>query len=153
MIKIRRPLVSREFKELKKIGFLKKAGRKFILNPDFIFLEELKSLVTKTSPGFRQEVKKMILKISPARFLVFSGIFFGDLEVEVDILAVAEKFNPKKLEKLAAKLAKNLGRPINYSVMNRKEFEYRWRMFDRFLRDIFEGPYEILINKIGFEGT
>lgn len=150
---IKKSFAAKEFKQLQKLGFLNKVGKKFILNKTFVFLEELRSLVTKTSPDFRHRIKKEILKIAPVKFLVFSGVLFGDSEAELDLFIVAEKFNTKKLEKLTAKLEKYLGRPINYSLMNRKEFEYRWGMFDRFLRDVFERPYEIIINKIGFEGS
>ena len=94
---VRRPLITKEFKQLQKIGLLKKVGKKTILNPTFFFLDELRVLATKTSPSFRQELKRMILKISPVKFLVFSGIFFSGIESEVDILVVAEKFNSKKL--------------------------------------------------------
>jgi len=150
---IKKSFAAKEFKQLQKIGFLNKAGKKFILNKTFVFLEELRSLVAKTSPDFRHQIKKEILRIAPVKMLVFSGVFFGDVETELDLLVMAEKFNSRKLEKLLLKLEKYLGRQINYSLMNRKEFEYRWGMFDRFLRDIFEGDYEIAINKIGFESV
>lgn len=151
-INIKKSLANKEFKQLQRIGFLKKVGKKSILNSTFVFLEGLRNLFSKTSPIFRQEIKKEIIRIAPVKMLVFSGIFFGEAEAELDLLVVAEKFNSRKLEKLLVKLEKYLGRPINYSLMNRKEFEYRWGMFDRFLQDVFEGDYEIAVNKIGFEG-
>ena len=33
--------------------------------------------------------------------------------------------------------------------MEKDEFEYRYGMFDRFVRVLLEGPHEKLINKLG----
>jgi len=49
-----------------------------------------------------------------------------------------------------AELESEVGKEIQYAFMETKEFEYRYQMFDRFVRDIFEKPHEKLINKLGF---
>ena len=40
------------------------------------------------------------------------------------------------------------GTEIDYAVFDNEEFQYRQKMFDRFLRDILEKPHKKLINKI-----
>jgi hypothetical protein len=43
-----------------------------------------------------------------------------------------------------------VGKEIEYAAMNTKEFDYRFHMFDRFVRDILEKPNEKLLNRIRF---
>ena len=46
-------------------------------------------------------------------------------------------------------LEAEVGREIRLSIMDKEEFEYRYGMFDRFVRVMLEGPHEKIINKLG----
>ena len=68
----------------------------------------------------------------------------------VDLFLVGDDFRERRLQKFLAELESEVGKEIQYAFMETKEFEYRYQMFDRFVRDIFEKPHEKLINKLGF---
>jgi len=54
-----------------------------------------------------------------------------------------------KLRTFLRSLEAEIGREIKFSLMDREEFDYRFGMFDRFIRVLLEGPHEKIINKIG----
>ena len=45
-------------------------------------------------------------------------------------------------------LEAEIGKEINFVLMNAEEMKYRLNMLDKFLLEFFEGPHEELINKI-----
>jgi len=45
-------------------------------------------------------------------------------------------------------LEAEIGKEINFVLMNSEEFKYRLNMMDRFLMEFLRGPHDELINKI-----
>ena len=84
--------VNHELKKMKEIGLLRvrsKGGKKFFkVNPDFIFLEELRGIVKKGSMQV-EKVAKKIQQSGNLQMLILTGVFTGK-EAGIDIFIVGD---------------------------------------------------------------
>ena len=53
-----------------------------------------------------------------------------------------------ELDNIIKTIESEIGREIRYAVFETSEFNYRYSIFDKFLRDILEYPHEKIINKL-----
>lgn len=158
-------LVRREIGKLEKLGLIKqkrawltferKRGgtRKeqklvYCINTDFDFFNELKNLILKSTISSKEELMNNVKKIGNIKILALAGIFTGDETAKADILIVGDKINSRKLNTFFKDLEAEVGKELNCSVMNTREFNYRYDMYDRFVRDLIAGKSEVLINRI-----
>ena len=86
--------------------------------------------------------------IQRIKLFVVAGVFIGDEKSRVDILIVGEVIKRPKAEKVLEALSAELGRDVIYSIMDVEEYEYRYKMYDKFVRDIREMPNETVIDKL-----
>ncbi len=117
------------------------------LNSEFEFYSELKNLILKSTPASKDKIVAGIKKLGRVKLAVISGIFLNCENCRADLLMVGE-INRKKFEKFIANLEAEVGKEINYAIMNTEEFNYRHNMFDRFIRSILEGPHQKIINRL-----
>lgn len=155
-------VIRRQVKGLLSIGFLKKkrikAARKkeikggiyFTVDQNFEFYNELCNLVLKSSPTSKQKLLKKILKLGRIKFALIAGVLINSEVSRVDLFLVGDDIEERKLRKFLNEMEAEVGREIQYAAMDTKEFDYRFHMFDRFVRDVLEKPHEKLINKIRF---
>lgn len=128
---------------------------RYILNPEFEFFLELRNLILKSSPAERHLMIKKILALGRVKLAVVSGIFMNNSNLinktdsEVDLFIVGDNIEKYKLRKLLKSLEAEVGKELRFGLMEKDEFEYRYGMFDRFVRVLLEGPHEKLINKLG----
>jgi len=127
---------------------------KFFLNSGFEFFEELKALILKASPAEKNKMVAKILKLGRIKLALVSGVFLnsnGKTEENsvADLFIVGDDINKEKLRTFLKALEVEVGREIKLSIMDKEEFDYRFGMFDRFVRVLLEGPHEKIINKIG----
>jgi len=137
--------------EIRKGVVQDKREKTYYINPHFIFVDEMRSLVLKSSPASKSRIFNRIKGIGRIKLLALSGIFLKpDRELSrTDLLVVGDDISEKKLNRFLKQLEAEAGCEIQYSVLNSDEFAYRRKMLDRFLRDIFDKPHEVLINKLG----
>lgn len=129
-------------------------GRLYALNSNFEFFQELRSLILKASPAEKDQLTKRISDLGRIKLAIISGIFlnYGDNFVfnpVADLFIVADDINKRKLSSFLRSLEAEVGREIKFGLMEKDEFEYRYNMFDRFVRVLLEGPHEKIINKLG----
>ena len=82
------------------------------------------------------------------KLLVLTGVFTGDETARADLLIVGDKINQRKLNNFIKEVEAEVGKEVNCVVMSAKEFNYRYDMYDRFVRDLLNGKCEILLKKI-----
>ncbi len=127
---------------------------KYSLNPNFEFFTELKTLILKASPAEKNRMVSKIIKLGRIKLAVISGVFLNsngnvnDNSV-ADLFIVGDEINKEKLRKFLRALEAEVGREIKLSIMDKEEFDYRYGMFDRFVRVLLESPHEKIINKLG----
>lgn len=139
---------------LRLIKKIKSAKIKYSLNPNFEFFTELKALILKASPAEKNKMVAKILKLGRIKLAVVSGVFLNsngavsDNSV-ADLFIVGDEINKEKLRTFLRALEAEVGREIKLSIMDKEEFDYRYGMFDRFVRVLLESPHEKIINKLG----
>ncbi len=128
-----------------------KQEKTYYINPHFIFVGEMRSLVLKSSPASKSRILNKVKGTGRIKLAILSGIFLKpDRELSrTDLLVVGDDMSEKKFLKFLKQLEAEVGCEIQYSVMDSDEFAYRRKMLDRFLRDVLERPHEVLINKLG----
>lgn len=161
-------LARKELTALTNIGFIEKkkskmvittgAGKKvyskvkeisgYKLNTNFPHNQALKELLFDFQSLDKKELVARFKLIGRIKLFVLSGVFIGDTKSRVDILIVGEGIKRQKAEKVLESLSAELGREVVYSIMDVEEYEYRYKMYDKFLRDIIDMPHEKVIDKM-----
>ena len=161
-------LIRKELKALLSIGFIEKKknrivtlvgkGKKakpkakevisFTLNNEFPHNQALKDLLFDFVLLDKRELANRFRHVGRIKMFVLSGVFIGDPKSRVDILIVGEGIKKAKADKIIEGISAELGRDITCSMMDAEEYEYRFKMYDKFVRDIIELPHETLIDKI-----
>lgn len=127
---------------------------RYALNPDFEFFDELRSLILKSSPAEKHRMIKRISALGRVKLAIISGIFLSNkdsidkIDSEVDLFIVGDDISKDRLRVFLRSLEVEVGKEIRFGLMDKDEFEYRYGMFDRFVRVLLEGKHEKLINKL-----
>lgn len=150
-IKERINSVRRELDNLEKIELIThhEDGQKkyYRVNTSFILYAELKALILKSQLIVERNLSHSLKQIGQISYLVLTGIFTGVLEAQTDILIVG-KVNRTKLNRLVRQWHKDLDQRIRFTVMSKKEFEYRNDLTDKFLYTILENRKIVVTDKI-----
>ncbi|MDD2680867.1 MAG: hypothetical protein PHE20_02050 [Patescibacteria group bacterium] len=104
----------------------------FTADIDFLLFRELKSLFAKANLLSCQDFLKNIDDLGVITHLWLSGIFTGETKAPVDILIVG-KINKTQLLQRIKNLEVDLGKEINFTIMDDSEYEYRTDINDIFL--------------------
>jgi len=144
--------VRKELNCLKKIKFIsekiKKREKRYILNKNFHFFPELKSLVAKSNVYPQCKSINKIKGVGDAKLVLISGVFLNYPKSKVDMILVINNIHRSKLKNVMNSLEAEVGREVSFVLMNSDEFKYRLDMLDRFIIDFLESPYDEVINKI-----
>lgn len=142
--------VRRELDNLKRMGLLKTKTKNrkkyYYLNAEFIFFEELRSIIVKALSS-NDKIAKDIDKLGSVKLLALTGLFTNKSTETVDMLIVGNVDR----ERLATYLNNDLKtqRPVKFTIMNEEDYKYRLSCHDRFITDIIRNPEnQLLINKI-----
>lgn len=166
-VKARGPSVRKELTSLLAMGFLdkkktrtvvesgtaKKRSSKikevsgYMLNTLFPHNHALEELLFDFKSIDKKELAGRFKLIGRIKLFVLAGVFIGDEKSRVDMLIVGEGIKRPKAEKVLEGLSAELGRDITYSIMDTEEYEYRYKMYDKFVRDIVEMDHEVVIDK------
>ena len=149
---IHRTDVLRELTRLTKMKLLFERSRKgkkyFIVNEEFPFYTELKSLVSKLNIHAQSQVFRKLKIIGEVKLILISGLFLNYPKSKVDMILVVNNVNRVKLKHAITHLEAEVGREIRFVLMNSEELHYRLNMLDRFFIEFLEGPYEGVVNKV-----
>lgn len=133
-----------------------KVGRTtYFLNPEFEFFGELKTLILKSSPAEKDKMIKKIMGLGRIKLAIISGIFIVEnsgldlYETVADLFIVGDDISKNKLRVFLTALEAEVGKELKFTLMDKDEFQYRYGMFDRFIRVLLEGPHEKIINRLG----
>jgi len=137
-------------KELVKLGVIKQTPSvkgSFQINTTFPYISELEQMVMRVSKEQRDLLIDGLKKFGKMKLIIVAGLF-SDRTEGVDLLLVGDHVKMKSVDEFVKRCDVLFGRPLNYTLLDTKEFQYRYSMFDRFLREIFEGPHQICLNAI-----
>jgi hypothetical protein len=120
----------------------------FQANSAFVLFAEIKNLIVKAQVLYEKDFIEKIKKIGRIKLMILTGMFAGINTSPVDMLIVG-KLNKNKLIRIIKELEHDLGRELNFTFMEPREFKYRRDMTDVFLYQILESQKIIVINEIG----
>ncbi|MHB1163308.1 MAG: hypothetical protein ACYCZZ_02170 [Minisyncoccota bacterium] len=145
--------VRREIVDLVAAGLVRKKGARaaarYQVNPRFEHLAALDTFIRETTSVRPQDILAALRRAGVPRVIVLSGFFVGVLEAQIDLLVVGDNLDERALATAVHSLEAELGREIRYASFTTVDFRYRLGVYDRLLRDVFDYPHRVLIDKIG----
>jgi len=148
--------VRRELANLLSIGIITSedtANRLYYeVNQDYDYYDPLAAIFggKKTSPAKVTKAKmddtSDITSIGNVELALYTGQFTRDESAGVDILIVGD-VNHTKTQKFIDELEAKEGKELRFTVMPRKEFEYRQQVKDRFINGVLAAKSQVLIDK------
>lgn len=142
--------VRRELDNLKKMGLLrsKTKNRKkyYFVNKNFIFLEELRSIIIKAFSS-NETIARDMCEMGNVKLLALSGQFIDRENMPIDMLIVGEMDREKLSDYLNSEVKTK--RPVRFTIMKEDDYKYRLNCKDKFITEIIENSEnKILIKKI-----
>lgn len=160
-------LLARETRLLESIGYIKQStrvssvkfgvGKKIVkkrirglcLSRDFPYVKELAAFFASVAPSAREKILHGAKSIGRVSLLIIAGSLIGQDTSRVDVFIVGDLFKKARIERMLRSVEMDIGKEVVYAIMPTKEFQYRYGMYDRFIKDLFDHPHEILVNKLG----
>ncbi len=128
-------------KKMKAVGYA--------LNKDFQELQALQTFLFETAPIDGKNLLKHLRQAGILDFVGISGVFVRDFEQRIDVMLAMKKFSQTKVEKAIRALEAEIGMEIRFAAMSSEDLMYRVGMYDKLMRDFFDYPHEVLVDKIG----
>lgn len=167
--KVSQSVARKEISNLEKMGFLKskfyikevkrqkdrtietfrKRTNGWTLDQKFPYIEDIKSFLSNINPFKHKDIVEKISRAGKIQILIISGIFIKNLDSRVDLLVVGDNLKLGQLENTIRTIESEIGKEVRYAVFETKEFNYRYSMFDKLIRDILDYPHQKIINKLG----
>lgn len=143
--------VRRELDILERIGMLgsyeSKHRKYYVAQSNFIVFQELTAIMQKVGPKVDDGLFRNIDKVGNIMFSCATGFLTGHQESPTDLLIIGD-IDEQKLKTFAARIEHQLGREITYTPMTLNEYQYRRNFNDVFLRQVFSGPFTVIINNL-----
>lgn len=149
----KRKVITREVhkKKKKKIIIKKVHDTGYFLDQKFSYLQALKNLLITVSLHADEHLVKKFNTVGRVKFFVASGLFIQEWDTRVDLLIVGDELNLNRLDTVIKSIEAEIGKEIAYSAFETSDFEYRYGIHDRLIRDILDLPHTTLVDKIGIE--
>lgn len=119
------------------------------LNNNFRFINSLSGLMFDFKNANRDALYDRFKSVGRTKLFLVSGVFTGTEKARVDIMYVGENVKKSAADKTLSDLRAELGMDLNIVIFDLEEFNYRYKMFDRFVRDTLTGEHVKLVNKLG----
>ncbi|MFA6079262.1 MAG: hypothetical protein WC779_05905 [Candidatus Omnitrophota bacterium] len=150
---VKKKHISKEIQIMKgKKPIVKKIeGQGYALNGKFPYLDPLKNLLTITSLRADESLAKRFTNAGKIKLFIASGVFIQNWDSRVDLLVVGDELNLGKIESVIKVIESEIGKEIAYSAFETQDFEYRFGIHDRLVRDILDYPHVTLLDRIGIE--
>ena len=120
-------------------------------NPRFGHLDALDAFIRETTSLRPASILASLKRAGALRLVALSGLFTGILDTQIDLLVVGDHLDERVLANAVHSLEAELGREIRYASFATADFRYRLGVYDRLLRDVFDYPHRLLVDKIGLQ--
>lgn len=121
----------------------------WVLNQEFPYLEELRSLLVGTASLEENDIVRRLRKVGTVKLIITSGIFVQNWDSRLDLLIVGDNLKHHLLTKVIKEIEAELGREIRYAVFMTQDFKYRLGIYDRLVRDVLDYPHRTVVDRIG----
>ena len=151
--KLSKEAVRREVAVLISSGLVRRKGAstptRYQANPNFEHLDALDAFIRDTTTVRPHNMLALLRRAGALRLVVLSGLFTGVIESQIDLLIVGDRLNERLLATAVHALEAEFGREVRYASLTTEDFRYRYGVYDRLLRDVFDYPHRLLVDKIG----
>jgi hypothetical protein len=118
------------------------------LNTNFRFINSLSELMFDFKNANTDVLYDRFKKIGRTKLFIVSGVFLGEEKSRADIMYVGEGVKKSAADKVISDLRAELGRELDIVIFDLEEFNYRYKMFDRFVRDLLANRHVKIVNKL-----
>lgn len=159
--KLSRRAARTELSQLERSGIIKRKqvyetipGKKrrrvqgYSLNKQSPVVRPLQAFLFETAPINGKTLEKHLRGVGKIQILVAAGVFEREFDRRIDVLIGVQKFAPSKIESAIRNLEAELGVGIKYAAFTTKDLLYRVSMHDKLIRDVFDYPHKLLIDKV-----
>lgn len=105
-----------------------------------------KRKTTAKSIPAKNEDKSEITSVGNVELAILTGQFTRDESAGIDLLIVGDT-NHTKVQKFVEEFEAKENKEIRYTVMTRKDFEYRRQVKDRFINTVLSAKRQVLVDK------
>lgn len=123
----------------------------YSVNKAFPDLQSLQTFLFETAPINGKTVLKHLRGAGTLDFVCIAGMFLKDFERRLDIMVTMKKLPEAKVENAIRTLEAELGIEIRFAAFNSDDLIYRIGMYDKLIRDVFDYPHEILVDRIAIK--
>jgi len=127
----------------------KKRVQGYLVNQNFKYIISLKSLLCGPTPMKHKEIGDKFSGVGSIKAIVVAGVFIQDPNSRLDVLIAGDNMSTIKIRNAIASVESEIGRELRYAVFETNDFKYRLGVCDKLVRDIFDYPHEIVIDKLG----
>jgi hypothetical protein len=151
--------VRKEVNDLSAMGFIKqklvvhegtRGAKKKVpawqLDITFPYINSIRDLLVDPSLLLREDLPARFKQVGKVKLMIVSGIFIGSDKSRVDILIVGDKLKKNIIQQIVKGLESEIGKELDYVVLDGEEFKYRIDMYDKLVCDIIDLPHETIID-------
>jgi hypothetical protein len=121
----------------------------WVLDESSALIQPLRALLLPTDALSDSHIEKKFRKTGKLKLLVISGAFLNNDETRIDIMVVADNVKNNALSSTMKDMEAHIGKELRYTVLGTDEFIYRMNIRDKLVRDVFECPHRVVLDKIG----
>lgn len=136
-------------KKGKKIVTKKKKIGAWSMDQKFKYVDALTDFMIKTHSVENKAILKKIERAGRVKAVLVSGVFTRTPEARLDIFVVGDNIKDSSMNKIIKSIESDMGKDIKYAVLSVPDFSYRKSMNDKLVRDVFDYPHQVLLDKIG----
>lgn len=125
----------------------KGSGLRFSLNTEFEYLSVMQNLLLN-APERAKDIFDRIRSSGVIKLVVVAGVFVNDWEGRIDLLIVGDRIKDTSLRLRMRKFESEIGRDLRYAMLATDDFLYRLNMNDKLVRDVFDYPHRMLVDKL-----
>ena len=155
--RLTKDVARKELTALTNAGILrKKTGKSpvgYSADKRFAHYDALRVFLRTTTDVSDSAIVTSFKKAGTVKLVVLSGLFTGALESKLDVLIVGDRMEERPLATAIHALEAELGRELRYACFTSEQFKYRLGVYDRLLRDVFDYPNRVIVDKIGLATT
>lgn len=151
MIKGRKSIQLFQTKRRGKIIELKKKVTCWQLDPNFEYLFPMQNLLINTRPLRPNEILKRLSNVGKLKMVIVSGVFIQNKDSRVDLLIVGDNLKRGSIDRIVKTMEAEIGKELNFASFETADFNYRFGMYDKLIRDILDYPHQKLLDKLNLK--
>lgn len=116
------------------------------------YLPALLVFLRSVAPMAKDDVAGRLQSIGRMRLIVLAGRLCEDDNSRIDLLLAGDGIDDKKLQAALRGIEADLGTEVRYASFPTDEIRYRLNVYDKLVRDVFDYPHQILLDRLDVYG-